>query len=212
MTLTFARRITEAMDARGRLLAPALARAVADVPGWRILDIAGGSGIFTTAWIDACPELCGTVVERVPVDAAARALLADRGYANRVRAVSGDMFKELPYGHDLHLLSHTLHDWDEDAVRQILDISFQALSREDGSSTITPTSTPTRPGLWRSPATRRCSPTPRRANVGRSRSWRCSSATQASLTYRNGGPVPIAVSYWRETLDISGPKGSEVHP
>lgn len=62
MTLTFARRITEAMDARGRLLAPALARAVADVPGWRILDIAGGSGIFTTAWIDACPELCGTVV------------------------------------------------------------------------------------------------------------------------------------------------------
>lgn len=68
------------------------------------------------------------MVERVPVDAAARALLADRGYADRVGVVSGDMFEELPDGHDLHLLSHTLHDWDEDAVRRIVDVSFQALS------------------------------------------------------------------------------------
>ena len=124
----FARRVTAAMNARGALLAPALVRAVADVPGRRLLDIAGGSGIYATAWIDARPELRATVVERVPVDSAARTILADRGYADRVAVVSGDMFKELPNGHDLHLLSHTLHDWDEDAVRRILEVSFAALS------------------------------------------------------------------------------------
>ncbi len=125
--VAFAHRITAAMDARGRLLAPAMAQAMADVPGRRLLDIAGGSGIYATACLDARPNLRATVVERVPVDAAARALLADRGYAHRVSVVAGDMFGELPHGHDLHLLSHALHDWDEDAVRRILGVSFAAL-------------------------------------------------------------------------------------
>ena len=126
--VAFAHQITAAMDARGRLLAPALAQAMADVPGRRLLDIAGGSEIYATACLDARPDLRATVVERVPVDAAARALLADRGYADRVSVVVGDMFGALPHGHDLHLLSHTLHDWDEDAVRRILGGSFAALS------------------------------------------------------------------------------------
>nr|MBA2496936.1 methyltransferase [Acidimicrobiia bacterium] len=117
-----------AMDARGALLAPALARAVADVPGRRLLDIAGGSGIYATAMVDARPDLQATVVERAPVDTAARVLLADRGKAERVTVVTGDMFGTLPSGHDLHLLSHTLHDWDEDAVRRIVGVSFTALS------------------------------------------------------------------------------------
>jgi len=126
--VAFAHRITAAMDARGRLLAPALAQAMAEVSGQRLLDIAGGSGIYANALLDARPDLRATVVERVPVDAAAHALLADRGYTDRVTVVAGDMFAELPHGHDLHLLSHTPHDWDEDAVRRILDVSFAALS------------------------------------------------------------------------------------
>ncbi len=126
--VAFAHQITAAMDARGRLLAPAMAQAMADVPVRRLLDIAGGSGIYATACVDARPDLRATVVERVPVDGAARALLADRGYADRVSVVAGDMFEELPHGHDLHLLSHTLHDWDEEAVRRILGVSFVALS------------------------------------------------------------------------------------
>lgn len=126
--VAFARRITAAMDARGALLAPALAQAVADVPGRRLLDIAGGSGVYAAAMVEARPELRATVVERAPVDAAARVLLADRGHADRVTVVTGDMFEALPGGHDLHLLSHTLHDWDEEAVRRIIGVSFRALS------------------------------------------------------------------------------------
>lgn len=125
--VAFAQRIAAAMDARGVLLAPALALALTDIPGQRLLDIGGGSGIYATALVDARPDLRAAVLERVPVDAAARTLVAERGYADRVEVVTGDMFGELPPGHDLHLLSHTLHDWDEDRVRRILHSSFAAL-------------------------------------------------------------------------------------
>lgn len=124
----FAQQITAAMDSRARLLSPGLARALADLPVRRILDIAGGSGMYATALVDAHPDRSATIVERVPVDTAARALLAERGYADRVRVMAGNMFEELPGDHDLHLLSHTLHDWDEQGVRRILDVSFNALA------------------------------------------------------------------------------------
>lgn len=84
--------------------------------------------MYATALVDAHPDRSATVVERVPVDTAARALLAERGYGDRVQVVAGDMFEELPGDHDLHLLSHSLHDWDEAGVQRILDVSFNALA------------------------------------------------------------------------------------
>ena len=66
--------------------------------------------------------------ERPPVDAAARALLADRGYADRVDVATADMFVDpLPAHHDLHLFSHVLHDWGEEQVPRLLAASFAAL-------------------------------------------------------------------------------------
>lgn len=124
----FAVRITAAMDARGASLAPAMAEAVAELAFGSVLDLAGGSGIYSCALLDRRPTAVATLLERPPVDTVARGLLASRGYGNRVRVVSGDMFADLPAGHDLHLLSHTLHDWDEDAVRRIVDRSFAALA------------------------------------------------------------------------------------
>lgn len=84
--------------------------------------------MYASALVDARPDLQATVVERIPVDSAARALLAERGYADGVDVVAGNMFEALPLGHDIHLLSHVLHDWDEDDVRRILDVSFNALA------------------------------------------------------------------------------------
>ena len=48
----FAEEFTAAMDARARVLAPALAQALADVPARRVLDIAGGSGAYGCALLD----------------------------------------------------------------------------------------------------------------------------------------------------------------
>jgi hypothetical protein len=125
----FARRVTAAMDARGAFLAPALAAALMDIPARRVLDIAGGSGVYACALVDRRPGLRATVFERPPVDDAARTLLADRGYLDRVAVSPGDMFIDpLPGEHDLHLFSHVLHGWGEERVRHLLSASFAALA------------------------------------------------------------------------------------
>lgn len=116
------------MDARAAFLGPALAEAVAGVPATAVLDIGGGSGSYACALAARLPGIRAAVLERPPVDAAARRMLADRGYADRVTVLTGDMFAgSLPDGYDLHLYSHVLHDWDEERVRALLSASFRAL-------------------------------------------------------------------------------------
>jgi hypothetical protein len=125
----FAASITAAMDARGAYLGPALAEAIADLPARRVLDIGGGSGCYGCALLDRRPDLQVDVLERPPVDQAARTLLAHRGHGDRVGVYTGDMFDGLPTGYDLHLFSHVLHDWDEDRVRALIVASYAALPR-----------------------------------------------------------------------------------
>jgi precorrin-6B methylase 2 len=122
----FAEAFTAAMDARARVLAPALARALADVPARRVLDVAGGSGAYACALLDGRAELQVAVLERPPVDEVARTLLRRRGY-DSVDVVAGDMFEGLPAGYDLHLYSHVLHDWGTASVEALLRSSFDAL-------------------------------------------------------------------------------------
>jgi hypothetical protein len=124
----FAGRITAAMDARGAFVAPVLAEIVADVPGAALLDVGGSSGVYACAVVDRRPGARAAVLERPPVDAAARTLLRERGYAGRVEVVTGDMFRDaLPTGYDLHLYSQVLHDWDAARVEHLLAASFTAL-------------------------------------------------------------------------------------
>jgi SAM-dependent methyltransferase len=107
---------------------PALAETVASLPVSSVLDVGGGSGSYACALADRMPGIRAAVLERPPVDAAARALLAERGYARQVAVLPGDMFGgPLPEGYDLHLYSHVLHDWGEDQVRELLTASLRAL-------------------------------------------------------------------------------------
>lgn len=129
LTEEFASTFTAAMDCRGFYLGPALARAV-DLQGRsRLLDIAGGSGIFACAFAAHYPRLSATVFERSPVDQIAGKMIQKRGYANRVTVATGDMFSDaLPTGFDVHLYSNVVHDWDEPKVRRLLAASFAALA------------------------------------------------------------------------------------
>jgi O-methyltransferase len=123
----FAASLTDAMDSRGTVLAPVLAGCLDLSGAGRLLDIAGGSGVYACALVERFPTLEATVLERPPVDDAARLLLARRGYGRRVGVVTGDLFAELPGGYDVHLFSHVLHDWGEQDVRKALERSFDAL-------------------------------------------------------------------------------------
>jgi SAM-dependent methyltransferase len=125
----FAAEISVAMDARGRYLAPLLADALSELNPGRVLDVAGGSGIYASAVVDKGPNIEADVLERAPVDVAARAILDRRGYGERVGVVTGDMFEDpLPGGYDLHLYSHVFHDWNDESVRRLVRSSFDSLS------------------------------------------------------------------------------------
>ena len=124
----FAAQFTAAMDCRGVYLAPAVAAAI-DLSGRRrVLDVAGGSGIYACALVAHHPHLAATVFEKPPVDRIAARAIADRGCSDRVRVVAGDMLADrLPSDADVHLWSNVLHDWDEPVVRQLIGASFEAL-------------------------------------------------------------------------------------
>ena len=119
----FARGFTAAMDCRGRYLAHALAKVLDLRTIKRLLDIAGGSGIYARMLADANPQLRATILEKPPVDRIARESAHDR-----VDVIVSDMFKDaLPPGYDAHLFSNVLHDWDIPEVKRLIEKSFAAL-------------------------------------------------------------------------------------
>lgn len=124
----FASQFTAAMDCRGVYLGPALAR-IAPLPhAHRLLDVAGGSGIYACCLVAANPSLRATILEKAPVDRIARQGVERRGYAGRIEVVVGDMFQDpWPTGADVHLISNVLHDWDVPQVRALLKRSADAL-------------------------------------------------------------------------------------
>jgi predicted O-methyltransferase YrrM len=128
-TQAFAEEFTAAMDCRGILLAQALARNVELQGHRRLLDIAGGSGVYACSFAAHFPGLEAAVLEKPPVDGIARRAIASRGFSARVGVVAGNMLSEpLPAGYDTHLFSNVLHDWDEPIVRQLLLASANALA------------------------------------------------------------------------------------
>lgn len=125
----FAERFTAAMDCRGVFLAQALARNVDLSRSRKLLDVAGGSGIYACSLAAHYPNLRGVVFEKAPVDLVAKRLIEKRGLTGRVQVAAGDMFKEeLPRGFDAHLVSNVLHDWNETTVEELLRKSFSALA------------------------------------------------------------------------------------
>ncbi len=123
----FAGPFTSAMDSRGMILAPLLAEALDCTDSVMVLDIAGGSGIYSCALAARYPGLRAVVLERPPVDRMALETITLMGFGDRVEVMEGDMFDGLPPGFDLHLFSHVLHDWGEEGVSGLLSLSFEAL-------------------------------------------------------------------------------------
>jgi predicted O-methyltransferase YrrM len=125
---TFAEEFLAAMDVRGRFTAHALAGGLALQGGRRLLDVAGGTGIFACTLAARFPDLRATVLEKPPVDRIATRTIARRGFASRVDVIASDMLSDpLPHGYDAHLFSNVLHDWDVPVVRRLLQASAAAL-------------------------------------------------------------------------------------
>ena len=127
-TEEFAAQFTAAMDSRGVYLAQAVAKSIDLSRRRRVLDIAGGSGVYACSLVTHHPHLAATVFEKPPVDKIAARAIANRGCSDKVSVVAGDMLAApLPADADVHLYSNVLHDWDEPVVRQLIAASFAAL-------------------------------------------------------------------------------------
>ena len=86
-----------------------------------LTDVGGGYGTLLLEILEAKPHIRGVVADRPPtLEVATRAIRA-KGLEERCSAVECDFFKEVPPGSDAYLLSHILHDWDDERCRGILD-------------------------------------------------------------------------------------------
>jgi hypothetical protein len=87
--------------------------------GGRIVDVGGSRGTLLSYLLQAVPSATGVILDRPEALAAAPGYLAAAGVADRVELVPGDFLREIPPG-DLHVICHTLHNWDDDHVRTII--------------------------------------------------------------------------------------------
>ncbi len=125
----FAESFSAGMNSRGAYLAAGLSSAIDLRPFHRLLDIGGASGIYTSVLLQKNLHLRGTVFDKPPVDKVAGYSINKLKMSDRIDVVAGDMFHDsLPKGHDVHLISHVLHDWDFPAVKTVLQNSYKNLS------------------------------------------------------------------------------------
>lgn len=111
----------------------ASSRAVARLPQFgevrSLLDVGGGSGIFSIEIARAWPNLHATILEIGTMCAAAQAYIAKAGIAGRVATTNVDMFRQdWPAGHDAHFFSNIFHDWSDETCRLLAAKSFAALA------------------------------------------------------------------------------------
>jgi SAM-dependent methyltransferase len=120
---------TRGMEERGRIFAPDLARLLDCTHDTAVLDVAGGSGVYSAHLLNRYPNLSAMIIERPPVDQLATRCLAERKLmAPRARVIAGDMFVDpFPKTASLHLYSHVLHNWGSEKVRLLLDKSYRSL-------------------------------------------------------------------------------------
>ncbi len=96
-----------------------------------LVDIGGASGNMLGHILSRHPGLKGVLYDLPHVVVDAPQLLEGFGVADRVEIVGGSFFEAAPSGHDAYLMSHIIHDWDEQEIATILGHCRKAM-KPDG--------------------------------------------------------------------------------
>lgn len=91
-----------------------------------LVDVGGGHGALMSAILDRYPEMQGIVFDVSHVIGGTEQALRECGHGSRCQAVAGDFFKSVPRG-DAIILSHIIHDWDDERAATILENVARAL-------------------------------------------------------------------------------------
>jgi hypothetical protein len=124
-----ARVFDAAMSALSALTGPAAARSYDFAGVSRVIDIGGGHGKVLASILKEHPRLHGVLFDLPRVVEGAAPFLAGEGLAGRCEVVSGDMFASVPSGCDLYLLSHIIHDWDDERAIKVLQSCRRAMGQ-----------------------------------------------------------------------------------
>jgi O-methyltransferase/methyltransferase family protein len=85
-----------------------------------IVDVGGATGNMLAAVLSHHADPRGILFDRPHVVEDAPLLLDAKGVSDRVTIERGDFFAGVPTGGDAYILSHIIHDWDEDQCLTIL--------------------------------------------------------------------------------------------
>jgi ubiquinone/menaquinone biosynthesis C-methylase UbiE len=108
-----ARHFTLALAGRAKNVAPYLAERLPLESARTLVDVGGGTGIYSIACLEHHPHLRATVWDRPEVLKVAAEMARDYGVEDRLELQPGDMFVDpVPTNADVMLLSNILHDWD----------------------------------------------------------------------------------------------------
>lgn len=121
---------TLALAGRAKNVAPVLAERVPLTGAKLLVDVGGGTGIYSIALLQKNPRLCAIVLDRPEVLKVAHEMAQAYGVADRLECQAADMFRDpLPRDADVVLLSNILHDWDVADCRTLIGRAAGSLSR-----------------------------------------------------------------------------------
>jgi SAM-dependent methyltransferase len=113
-------RFGEAMRQLTAIDIGALARAYPWPREGVICDVGGGIGTLLAAILERCEGARGILVDASEVLVEADGFLRSRGVDGRVQRQPGDLFGEIDAHADVYVLKWILHDWNDEACREIL--------------------------------------------------------------------------------------------
>ncbi|MDA9467504.1 methyltransferase [Bradyrhizobium sp. CCBAU 53415] len=92
-----------------------------------VVDVGGGTGSVLAAILAQHPGPRGVLFDSPHVVAEAPPLLKAKAVTERVAIESGNFFHAVPSGGDCYILSHILHDWNDEQCVTILDNCRRAM-------------------------------------------------------------------------------------
>ncbi|MGQ3892023.1 methyltransferase [Legionella sp. CNM-4043-24] len=95
----------------------------------RLLDVGGGSGCFSIAFIQEYPECAATVFELPAVCSETKKYIAEVDLLDKIVIHPGNFFnlEHWPIGFDGVLLSQILHDWPIEHCKEILKNAYNSM-------------------------------------------------------------------------------------
>lgn len=117
-----------AMHVVASKMAPAVVAAVNPAGSRKMIDIGGGSGSYTLAFLQASPEIRSTLFDLPEVIEIAKERIEAAGMTDRVTFEPGDFYNDsLPTGHDLAFLSAIIHQNSPEQNRALYSKIYHSL-------------------------------------------------------------------------------------